>query len=42
MVYAAGIMSKTTFHYDQRRLENHLVVLEPFDVCVGQSIKAIL
>ena len=25
-------MSQATFHYEQRRLENDLVALEPFDV----------
>ena len=31
-------MSKATFHYMQQRLENDLVALEPFDVCVLLSI----
>lgn len=25
-------MSKETFHYEQQRLENDLIALEPFDV----------
>jgi hypothetical protein len=31
-------MSKATFHYEQRRLENDLVALEPFDVGIISSL----
>jgi hypothetical protein len=37
--YALDIMSEGAFHYEQRRLENDLVALEPFDVCVFSSSK---
>ena len=35
-------MSKATFHYEQRRLENGLVALEPFDVRIISSLNGSL
>jgi hypothetical protein len=39
-VIRARAMSGGTFHYEQRRLENDLVALEPFDVRVFSPLKA--